>query len=230
MPEEKKEAASKEEEKQEEGKEDETLEEKVVSLSETQYNKLMDRVAELEDAASKTPRKDELDELAEEGRSRQGRGEDERKGEEIDFENMSNSQLAQTIIDKVNEAGRPLIVDIETLKVLREIDRCERDHEDFHEYEKDIRAIAMQKPSLSIEDAYVLAKVAKSKKASDKTEKRETVTERLIGLPKRSFPAGERSGVAVSTTRGVDGVKTMKDAATKAWDKVMGSKTEIPVD
>jgi len=216
-----------EEAKKEEEKVEAKKEEKVVTLSESQYAALLDRVAELEDVSLSKGKKEiyDVDELAEEGK----RPEVKPKEEEVDWDALSNKELVERIVGSVNEAGVGLVTKIETLKVLREIDKGEAKHKDFWDYEKDIRKIASENPTLSIEDAYQLAK---AKKGGGKEEKKEgekgeevgaktTRTEKLLNLP----PRGEKPGVVSSSTR--EGkVKTLREAADRAWDEAVGKGKE----
>lgn len=193
-------------EKKEEKKEGESKEEKVVTLSESQYTALLDRVAELEDV-SLSKKKDiyDIDELAEEGKSR---GVTPTKGEEIDWEVLSNKELVDKIVEAVNQGGLQLQTQIETQKVLREIDKAEAKHNDFWTHEKDVRRIASNNPTLSIEEAYQLAKAGKEGEKGEKKEgekekevgAKTTRTEKLLNLPPR-IPGGEKPGVVSSSTK-----------------------------
>lgn len=219
-----------EEAKKEEVKVEVKKEEKVVTLSESTYAALLDRVAELEDTSSAHPKKEvyDVDELAEEGRRGEAKLGKVEKIEEVDWEALSNKELVDRIVGSVNEAGLGLVTKIETLKVLREINKGEAKHKDFWEYEKDIRKIASENPTLSIEDAYQLAK---AKKGDGKEEKKgeevkevgakTTRTEKLLNLP----PRGEKPGVVSSSTKSGQ-TKTLREAADRAWDEAVGKEKE----
>lgn len=217
-------------EKKEEEKKGEK-EEKVVTLSESQYSALLDRVAELEDV-SLSKKKDiyDIDELAEEGKRREVIPV---KGEEVDWEALSNKELVDKIVEAVNQGGLQLQTQIETQKVLREIDKCEVKYDDFWKFEKDIRRIATENPTLSIEKAYRLAKLeieGDKKEEKKEGEKREEVgakttrTEKLLNLPPR-VPGGEKPGVVSSSTKGSQ-TKTLREAADRAWDEAVGKGKE----
>ena len=210
-----------------EGEKKEERGQKVVTLSEVQYAALLDRVAELESVPfSRAKEVYNIDELAEEGRGK-GKGVKEEE-EEVDWEDLSNKELVGKVVGVLNQTGLKLQTQIETLKVLREIDKAERDHDDFWEYEKKVREISMENPALSIEDAYQLAKTkspVKKKEGEKEKEKgeRTTKTEKLLNLPSR----GDSLGVVSSSTKGSE-IKTLKEAANKAWDEVVGKgKTVI---
>ena len=203
-----------------------------VTLSLEQYTALLDRVAELEDASlqgSKVKESYSLEELADEGRSKKTKK--EVTLEEADWDNLSGKELVQLVVEAVNQAGAGLKADIETLRVLREVDKCEAKYSDFWKYEKDIRKVATENPSLSIEKAYHLAKLEKEGEKGErkKGEKEETVevtrTEKLLNLPPRF--GGEKPGVVPSSTKSSE-VKTLREAALKAWDEAVGKgKAEI---
>ncbi len=133
---------------------DETAADALIKLTREQYSALLDRLAELEDAAYKSKVQKEtysLDDLVAEGTKRAPRKEIERKAEMPDLDEMSNSEIVKYIFDTVSQAGMELRQEIETLKIMREIDKCEAKYPDFWELEEDIRRIAMDNPSLSIE-------------------------------------------------------------------------------
>lgn len=204
--------------------EKEIKEEKVesVTLTKEQYAALLDRVAELEDASLRKE-KDiwSLNELTEEGKKAPKQTKEE---EEPDWDNISGKELVQRITEAVNQAGVKLQTEIETLKVMREIDKCEAKYKDFWEHEEEMRKIAMENPSLSIEKAYQLAKIDKEGEKKEEGVAK-TKTEKLLNLPPRS--EGEKPGVVPSSTKASE-VKTLREAALKAWDETVGKgKTEI---
>jgi hypothetical protein len=225
--------------KDEEGK-DKGDESKEVSIPEETYTSLMDRIAELEDAVESKKKVEEkriynIDELAEEGQRRKVAS---RELEEVDWDKLSNKEMVGKLGEMINKGAMDIRTEIETLKVLREIDHCAGKYEDFWEYEEDIRAIAAENPSLSIEKAYRLAKVEKgdrgkgrekTKEGEEELEERKgertrTKTERLLNLPK--VFGGERPGLAKSTTT-ASRVISLKDAADRAWDEVAKGKETL---
>jgi len=215
--------------KEEEKKGEEKKEGKVITMSEEQYAALLDRVAELEDVSSSKGKEIyDIDELAEEGKRKEVLL--AKEGEEVDWENLTNKELVGRIVGAVNVAGMELSTKVETLKVLREIDKAEGKHDDFWKHEKEIRRIASNNPTLSIEEAYQLAKVGKEgdKKVAPKEGEREeevgaktTRTEKLLHLP----PRGEKPGVVSSSTKGSQ-IKTLREASDRAWDEVVGKGKE----
>lgn len=207
---------------------EEPVEEGKVTLTAEQYNALLDRTAELEAMAAKSRREEEtvdLDTLVEEGKRGKGARETETSTTPVNLDEMTNTQLAQHIINIVNEQGgaRLLKVEtaIETLRVLREIDKGEREHEDFWKYEDKIREVAMANPTLSIEDAYQLAKSKTPAKKEGEEKETTTQTEKLLKLPKR-VPSGEKPHVAPGSTKPGEKGKSLRESALQAWDEVVG--------
>lgn len=225
------------EEKAKSEEKEQNKEEELVSLTKEQYDALLERVSELEGSKEEEGKKDTytLDELAEEGKKtkRTGRRVDQQI-EDLDWDNMSNKEIFGKLVDAVNAAGRELQTEIETLKVMREIDKAEVKYKDFWKFEKDVRRIAMENPSLSIEKAYKLAKVEKGE--SEETEKEEkgekedkvmkTKTEKLLNLPPRGAPIGEKPGVASTSTKASE-IKTLREATSRAWDEVVGKGKSV---
>jgi hypothetical protein len=206
-----------------------------VELNAEQYTALLDRLAELETLVAKaTPARQEvtdIDQLAREAKVKPVEEEELPKAPE-DLDQMSNKELADYILSQVNQAGQQLMTEVMTLKVLREIDKCESKYEDFWDYQEEVQRIATQNPSLNIEQAYKLAKVSKEEQAKTKQKEKseakasEPLTQKLLKLPPRPTP-GEKSGVAPGSTKPGE-FKTVRDAALKAWEEVVGKgKTEI---
>jgi len=212
--------------------------EKLVTLKPEQYDALLDHIAELE-AANAQPKKEkvtDLDALAEEGKPAKRKEREAPEATQADLDNMSNAELANFILQKGDEVfgGKlsDIAVAVETLKVMREIDKAETKYDDFWQYEGRIKDIGSKNPGLSIEQAYRLAKSEKGEKATEKTKKGEeeevpaTRTEKLLKLPPRT--SGEKPGLAPGASKETEKVKTLKDAAHRAWDDVVGKgKTEL---
>ena len=206
-----------------------------IELDPETYNALLDRIAELEAISAQQPKQipqsqpqvelSELDELVEEvRRANQGKSPDQ----QVDIDQMSNRQLAQFIIQQVNEQGgvrlQQLETTVETLKVIREIDKCEAKYNDFWQFEDRIKQLGVNNPTLSIEQAYKLAKAETppaKKEEGEGQPVRPTRTERLLKLPSR-LPHSEKPGPAAGSMRDSNPAKTLTDAAAKAWDEVVG--------
>lgn len=200
-----------------------------VELDVETYNALLDRVAELEDATAVPRRQSDepssVDELAEEARSRGRQPAIVTPPKDID--EMSNTQLAQYVFDTINQQAAERInkmeVSVETMRVLREIDKAEVKYKDFWRYGDAIKEVSTANPSLSIEDAYHLAKSRspRAEEEGDKPQKKEpTKTEKLLNLPARTF--GEKPTIAASSTRDVHRQESIRSAAERAWEEQVG--------
>lgn len=206
----------------------------VVTLPQETYSALLDQLAELEAAATGTPKSSpSVDQLVEEALQSSKK----QQGPEVTpeaIQQMNNLQLAQFIVDTISEQGGARIAKLETaiesLKVLTEINQTEKKHEDFWQFEKDVRRIAMRNPTLSIEDAYRLAKAEKGEQPKGQGEegpKPKSRTETILHLPPR-VPGERPSGVTPSSTAVESKGLSIREAALKAWDEVVGKdKTSI---
>ena len=204
-----------------------------VILSREQYDALLERVDELESSASRSARsgrEGDVDELLGEIRKGvQAPVSKEQQQPEKDLDEMSNRELIGLIIGAVKEEGQTLKIEVEALKVAREIDKVEFNHkEDFHLYEQRMYEIAQETPNISMERAFRLAQaelgdLKAAKDAEGEGKDKRTRTEKMLNLPPRgSF--GERPGISGRATQEPTKVDTLKDAAELAWDKVMGDK------
>lgn len=207
-----------------------------VILSREQYDALLERVDELESSASRisrSGREGDVDELLGEIRKGvQAPAFKEQQQPEKDLDEMSNRELISLIIGAVKEEGQTLKIEVEALKVAREIDKVEFNHkEDFHLYEQRMYEIAQETPNITMERAFKLAKAelgdlkpAKGANGDDKEPR--TRTEKMLGLPPRgSF--GDRPGISRAAAQEPAKADTLKDAAEMAWEKVMGDKKNV---
>ena len=118
---------------------------------------------------------------------------------------------------------------------MNEIDKAASKHDDFYDYQDRIREIAIENPTLPIEKAYKMAKLeaaeeneerAGSHKGEQKDKKASTTRGKGVHLllPPRPI-LGERPGTAGAATR-QGPAKTLRQAAERAWDDVIGSGRE----
>jgi hypothetical protein len=191
-----------------------------VVLKPEQYKGIIERLEEQEAlierlSSNKDRSEDEIDALAEEGRRtlNQNSTPQQRK----DLEEMSNAEVVNVIFEQLKPFQQELHQSIETLRIQREIDKCESKFNDFHLYDKEIMKIAIDNPKLSIEKAYKLAKVEdpdRGKISDDGKLEKRTKSERILNLPKPgSF--GEKPNASVSVTE-LGGTLSVKDAARQA--------------
>ncbi len=204
-----------------------------IILSREQYDALLERIDELESNASRISRSGrdgDIDELLGDiKKSVQSSPPVKDASLEKDVDEMSNRELINLIVGAVKEEGQTLKVEIEALKIAREIDKVEFNHkEDFHLYEQRMYEIAQETPNITMERAFKLAKaelgdlkLAKGANGDDKEPR--TRTEKMLGLPPRgSF--GDRPGISRGAAQEPAKADTLKDAAEMAWEKVMGEK------
>lgn len=198
----------------------------VVTLTGAQYDALLDRLAELETISLSTG-KDKpssqirtLDDLADEG---QRPTQPQPTGPQKDLNDMDNRELVGFIADMINPVAQDLATRVETVRLLREIDKVCEKYDDFEEYQDQVLDIGRRNPRLSVEEAYVLAKgrSPKAKQASSEEGEPNPSKRTLIyTLPKRVTP-GERPGVPTHTTRTTTPV-TIESAAERAWEDIHG--------
>lgn len=219
-----------EEEKEEEvvvkGKQEE--DEEQVTLSSTQYNAILDRMQELEDAALNQRRKGPLsvDELA-------GELDEAPKKQPVQgafdpnaLEGMTNAQLVQFVFQAVERGiGQPLLVKLEEVRVKEEIKELrsllkENDEDDFDELKDEIYKVASRNPNLSIKEAYRLAKKEEGGKSRKRGENEEEGTPKkkrdvLYTLPPRTRTHSEKpSHSRGATSEGAP--ESRMDAAKRA--------------
>jgi hypothetical protein len=200
------------------GKEGEVTPEDKVELSAEQYGALLDKLQELEEG--KSSRGDANS--AAEGTRRRDAPADSKPTKSWD--DMSNTELVQNLVNLVRPDLVNLDTKIETIKAMNEIDKCEARHDDFWEYKEQIRDIAIKNPTLSIEQAYKLAKgdkveAKRSNEAGDPVKDKKKGL--LYTLPPRPTSIGEKPGVAPGSTR-TSSTKSLKEATERAWDEVVG--------
>jgi hypothetical protein len=207
-----------------------------VELTAEQYTAILDRMEEQDQmierlsSSSKKEKSEsvqDIDELA-----REGRGKKEKEPVELDWDSMSNKELIATIFPLIDEhVVKPLNVEIQTLKVMNEIDKVSAKHDDFYDLQDAIKAIAIENPTLSIEKAYKMAKLEaeegkdaqrKSKDRDDKDDEPSAKRGKGVHLLIPSRPTlGERPGLSGGSTR-QGPARTTREAAERAWDTVVG--------
>ncbi len=213
-----------------EGKEEQVQKEENITLSQAQYDALLGRLDELEDleeeqkkgqGGKKSP--ENVDELIEE--ARKGVSEVGQKLTPEIIDQMKPTQLLRLVHQLNQEALLPVLSKIEELRLQREIDSItsSKEGEDFDLYKQEIYEIASKNPTLTLKQAFKLAKSEnpeKATKSKEKTEEREGERKELLRtLPRRRFPSGERSGVSVSASK-VSEPETRMDAAQMALDEM----------
>lgn len=197
----------------------------VVQLTAEQYEALLDRIDELETFRESKSKPMSVDALAEEVKPQSVKRATQSLSPQ-DMDALTNTQLAQLIIDEVNvqvgQYANPIVRDIEELKLTLEIQKAEAKHPDFWDHKDAIHRLGRAQPHLTIEQAYLIASgQAKGKEAKPQTERSESRSKVITGLPPRPY-SGEKPSTSVSTRLTDKDPETIKDAATLAWDKVVG--------
>jgi len=210
-----------------------------VELTAEQYSAILDRMEEqdkmIERLTSSSKKEksssvQDIDELAREGREK-------KKGEqvEIDWDSMGNRELVGAVFQLMDEhVVKPLNVELQTIKVMNEIDKVAAKHEDFYDLQDRVKEIAIENPTLSIEKAYKMAKLeaeeetGAQRKSKDRDEAGNEIDEssakrgKGVHLLIPSRPTlGERPGLSGGSTR-QGPAKTTREAAERAWDTVVG--------
>jgi len=191
-----------------------------ITLSVEQYNALMDRLDELEDAELGTAVKresagDDVDALAQEGLRRARTTE-----KEVDLDKLPPQEQFNLVIETIGERYiQPLLIKMQEMTIRQEIKDLEASEEgkDFKSFEKEVYLIGRKNPTLSVREAFLLAKEkAGGKGAKDESDplKRK---ELLRTLPARRFPMGEKPGQSSSISK-EDRGSTRVDAATAALE------------
>lgn len=208
-----------------------------VELTAEQYNAILDRMEEQDKVIEKLTNSSkkgksesvqDIDELAREGREKR-----EKEQVEVDWDSMSNKELVATIFQLTEEhVVKPLNIELQTLKVMNEIDKAAAKYDDFYELQDRIKGIAIENPTLSIEKAYKMAKLEAEeetgarRKSKDRegNEEDEPSAKRGKGvhllIPSRPT-LGERPGISGGTIR-QGPARTTREAAERAWDAVVG--------
>jgi len=197
---------------------EDSAKEEIIEMPKSQYEAILTRFEELEErlASSKNIDSDDIDNLAKEGRKALSANATPQMKKSL--EDMSNSELAEFILGEMTQYSQPMLVAIETQKVQREIDKCERDYADFGDYRKVTQKIAIDNPTLSIEEAYKLAKgkvdsaKPKVKGSEDESGERRSTSAKILSLKK---PLGEKPGMSPGASKG-SGVMTLQEAARLA--------------
>ena len=186
-------------------------EEQFVKLAPEAYNALLDRLDELEGLSVQGKKPYNVEDLANSGQKRQQSGQ---QLTDEDLNEMKPAQLIQLVSNHINETQiRPLLIKIEEMNVRQEINEIMKDpkNADFIDLREEIYKIASANPTLSLKQAY---KLAKDEQGSTQSPNLNT-KDHLRGLPPRRVISGERPSTAtVATDAKVP--ETRVEAATQA--------------
>ena len=208
----------------EEAKDQETKQpDQKVELDSETYSALLDRLDELEAlyAGRKNEEKggDDLDSLAEQAQPKQ-----QQQPQQMDLERLNNKGLATYIARELtSDVINPMLVKLSQIELRLEEKELSGQYEDFKDVKKETYALLHKNPSLSLEQAYHLAKtqVEKSDKPKTKTDDESAPAKRgsLRHLPPRPVSRGEKpSGAATGATHPATTYKTNRSAAERAME------------
>lgn len=197
MPEEEREEQLEEEE---EPKQEQVTEGKVV-LTTKDYGELMSKLAKLEARM--------------EERTQQPEEQEEEQEEPISadkFKSLTPEKFYEIILSDVEKkVSKPVMLALATIQARIEINEAAAKYPDFWDHEADVKKIASANPTMSISDAYLLAKSKKPPSSKEKEPKTEPKTE-----PKP--PLGEKPGLNKDALKGQP--KTVREAAKMALDSL----------
>ena len=159
---------------------------------------------------------------------------DDPEDDDFDVERVSRTELVshleKRVARSINKALKPIIdrlettsTDAETDRVRREFAKAKEDFPDFMEWKEEMRDIITAHPELSAEDIYLLARAKDPKKVKEIDDKsgegKKGEDEKELSKRKQAFGGlTPTSGTSLEK----DGKKQPKEAATAAWDEIMG--------
>lgn len=161
------------------------------------------------------------------------------EAKDFDVERVSRAELVAHIDKRFSMALakglKPIMdrlesnsTDVETDRVRTEFAKAQADHSDFMEWKEEMRAIITDHPGLSADAIYKLARANDPTKAAEIDEKAKEGKgeegEKARSERRRAFGGlMPTSGVSLEK----DGKKQPKEAASAAWEEVMG---QVPAD
>ena len=145
----------------------------------------------------------------------------------LKLDEMTPGQFADFILGTVKEhLVSPLEAKVEGLRVRAEVAECKSKYDDFMEYRDDIFKLAMRKPDLSLEEAYL--QVAGQSTVKSKREGKEKEAREREGKEKEARERGSRRGVFTGERGGPSreaskvSPNSLEDAAVLALKDVLG--------
>jgi len=190
-----------------------------VTLTAEQYNTLLDKLDDLEDEVQKKGGGSVVDQLADEVKA--GTQDDGSK-ETVDLDELSQSELAHHIVSDLTQGVvQPLLVEIQGMKLQREIDAMEGDEKYapvWAEHKDRVVELATENPKLTMKQATDLAaKEKEGTKESDSKDSKKS-SEVLRHLPERGS-LGEKPGGSPALTQDEE-PEDRKSAAALAVEKL----------
>lgn len=192
--------------------------EESITLTQKQYAEMLDYLAAVEAKLLDreiTPKSDPLDDILAKSNQRPVPTD-----KPVDLDDMSNTELVRYILGEIHQEASSIKMEVETVKVLREIDKCEAKYPDFHDYIDRIYDLGRNNPTLSIEKAY---KLAKQEAKDDEGEPKKPLAKGLPPRPSALRIIGEnpnRVPTSTPTRTSTSDNLDLSKAAEKAWDEI----------
>lgn len=172
------------------------------------------------------------------------RGEAAPADEDVDLEGMNRKEFAGWLENRLGKRLSSLVQDVdkkvETVsestrqrEIETEIERSAAKHGDFYEWVSEMRSIHEKNPTLSVEDAYMLARAHDPKKAAQldakgqvskkkDTDKQEPEKDTQQGKDKSASQKGNFGGMTPGGAKtSQPSNMTPQQAAEDAWEKTM---------
>jgi hypothetical protein len=134
---------------------------------------------------------------------------------ETDFNGMTPKEFAAHIrsetIAEMQEGMKPFLQQVMALTYTTEKGRIAGGDKLFEKYEKDVQELITQHPSMSVDDAFTLAKAKRPQTIESIPPKRENIMKSLFAVESKVE----------------DKNKAQLTASDEAWAEVMGEATEI---
>lgn len=205
-----------------EGENNNEQKENQVTMSKEDYEQLLNNIANLTNQVStltETSEKERNDREAD--RQRQEADRQRQNRQPIDLDNLSRQDFGNLILAEVHkmiernnsEKIDPLAQIVVSTVVNEEVADARRQYDDFDEFKDEILEIAGKNSSLSIKEAYHLAKSNNPKKAAEVAEKRNRQKEQPTG--------GEKPGPSSGTFQ-PGGKMSLEEAVAQAAKAMEG--------
>lgn len=180
-----------------------------VTLTSEQYAALLEKLSELEEAATKKeptqkkkqPPSDEIDDLLDEGQARSRPASRKTNQAPPDFDSMTNSQLVEAMSQHMRSIFEPFFVEVETLRLHNEIRNMKEDGYDLSEDNLGKVLNKMKgRANLTMQEAYhdVIGKPQPAKE-KDPSEKETDDTDETGKKPESENKKTQKSDAAPAT-------------------------------
>lgn len=202
-----------------------------VTLTVEQYKALMEKLEGLEkklgEKSSKSPDEPlDLDYLVREAYKQPPAPQEP----QVDLEELTVPELVEYTIRQVQEQLiAPLYQEILAERYTRQVKETAQEFEDFWDHADEVKKVCLANPGMTVRQAYLLVKAQKGefptpkgkgeKKVAEREAQEEGEGERVVTLPKRRPPSGEKPGVPGSTVKTAT-PETIREAALRAMEEL----------